>query len=342
MRAPRSPSDNSGRVDDGLSSPLALRTMRAIGTTAIVVVTGPAKIETAARILRDELVAIDVTCSRFRADSELSALHRADGTAMKVSSLLFDAITVACDVAQRTDGAVDPTVGSAIAALGYDRDFDELDPDGIELQDSPRRAPGWRKIELDRHEHTVRIPPGTHIDLGASAKALVADRAAHRIAHSLDTGALVSIGGDIATAGTAPDGGWSVGIAADASAPTEAVDQVVSISNGAMASSSTTVRTWQRGGRRLHHIVDPATGNCAPPFWLLVSAVAESCVDANAMSTAAVVWGPRAVAKLVELGLPVRLVRHDGDVIVLNGWPPDTQRTSASAPACESMKAVAS
>ncbi len=303
--------------------------MRAIGTTAIVVVTEPAKIETAARILRDELVAIDDACSRFRADSELSTLHRANGAPVRVSSLLFDSITVACDVAQRTEGAVDPTVGSAIAALGYDRDFDELDPQRTELREPPRPAPGWWQIELDWQKHTVRIPPGTHIDLGSSAKALVADRAARRIAHSMETGVLVSIGGDIATAGTAPDGGWSVGIAADASAPTEAVDQVVSISNGGMASSSTTVRTWQCGGRRLHHIVDPATGNCAPPFWLLVSAAAESCVDANAATTAAVVWGPRAVPKLVELGLPVRLVRHDGQVILLNGWP-DAQRAAAS------------
>jgi thiamine biosynthesis lipoprotein len=304
--------------------------MRAIGTTAIVVVTEPAKVETAARILRDELVAIDAACSRFRADSEVSALQRANGTPVTVSSLLFDAITVACDVARRTDGAVDLTVGTAIAALGYDRDFDELDPHGTELRDAPRPAPGWRQIELDRHERTVRIPPGTHIDLGASAKALVADRAARRIAQSMDTGVLVSIGGDIATAGTAPVGGWAVGIAADASVPTKAVDQVVSISTGAMASSSTTVRTWQRGGRRLHHIVDPATGSCAPPFWQLVSVVAESCVDANAASTAAVVWGPRAVPKLMELGLPVRLVRYDGQVITLNGWPTDNEPATAT------------
>jgi thiamine biosynthesis lipoprotein len=104
----------------------------------------------------------------------------------------------------------------------------------------------------------------------------------------------------------------------------DAVDQVVSIETGAIASSSTSVRTWHRGARQLHHIVDPTTGDCVAPYWRLVSASGASCVDANAASTAAVVWGRRAVENLVALGQPTRLVRHDGQVITLNGWPADT------------------
>jgi thiamine biosynthesis lipoprotein len=298
--------------------------MRAIGTTALVAVTGPVTVETAGRILRDELVAIDDTCSRFRSDSELSALHRANGARVKVSGLLFEAITVACDVARRTDGAVDPTVGSAVEALGYDRDYDDLDPWGAELDAAPRPAPGWWQIELDGRDRTVRVPPGVHLDLGSSAKALVADRAARRIAAAAHTGVLVSIGGDVATAGPAPRGGWAVGIATDSSTSVDTVDQVVSLETGAIASSSTSVRAWHRGARQLHHIVDPATGDCAAPFWRLVSASGDSCVDANAVTTAAVVWGRRAVERLVALGQPARLVRHDGQVIALNGWPADT------------------
>ena len=321
MPALRTRTERRARL--GPSAQPALRTMRAIGTTAIVAVTDPASADRAATILREELVAIDVACSRFRDDSEVRALQRANGARVKVSALLFDAISVACDVARRTDGAVDPTVGVAIESLGYDKDFAEIDADGAGPQTAPTPAPGWWQIELDRRARTVRVPAGTHIDLGASAKALVADRAAQRIAASARTGALVSIGGDVATAGGAPAGGWAVGIAPDSSMPVEAVDQVVSIVAGGLASSSTTVRAWMRGGRRLHHIVDPATGDSAPPYWTLVSASGASCVDANAVSTAALVWGERAIPKLVQLGQPVRLVRHDGQVLTLNGWPPD-------------------
>jgi thiamine biosynthesis lipoprotein len=297
--------------------------MHAIGTTAIVAVTEPSAADQAATILREELVAIDVACSRFRDDSEVCALQRADGRRLEVSALLFDAIRIACDVARRTDGAVDPTVGVAMESLGYDRDYAALDADGTELETPCRPASGWWTIELDPRRRTVRVPPETLIDLGASAKALVADRAAQRIADSVRTGALVSIGGDVATAGVAPDAGWAVGIAPDSSLPVECVDQVVSIETGGIASSSPGVRTWTRRGRRLHHIVDPATGDSVPPFWALASASGASCVDANAVSTAAVVWGARAVPKLVLLGQPVRLVRHDGRVFTLNGWPAD-------------------
>lgn len=310
----------------------AVRSMRAIGTTAVVAVTDPATVDRATRILRDELVAIDRACSRFRSDSELSALQQANGARVKVSPLLFDAIAVACEVARRTDGAVDPTVGSAVEALGYDRDFDRLDASGTELCDAPCPAPGWWQIELDGRHRTVRVPVGIHIDLGASAKALVADRAARRIARGVRTGVLVSVGGDVATAGSAPEGGWAVGIAADSSMPAEAVDQVVSIDSGGLASSSTAVRTWQRGDRRLHHIVDPATGDCAAPYWKLVSISGATCVDANALSTATVVWGRGAVAKLVASGLPARLVRHDGQIIALNGWPLDERARPAATP----------
>jgi len=313
--------DVGSRDASGARPPL--RTMHAIGTTAVVAVTEPAAIDKAERILRDELAAIDAACSRFRPDSEIWRLQRADGASVKVSALLFEAITVACGVAQRTGGAVDPTVGAALEGLGYDRDFFELDPQGTELEEEPQPVPGWWRIELDRRRRTVQVPPGTHLDLGASAKALVADRAARRIAHGVHTGVLVSIGGDVAAAGVAPEGGWAVGIAADSSATADAVDQVVSIDGGGIASSSTAVRTWWRGSRRLHHIVDPATGDSVAPHWALVSASGNSCVDANAASTAAVVWGEHAVAKLGELGQPARLVRHDGHVITLNGWPSD-------------------
>ena len=269
--------------------------MRAIGTTALVAVTEPAAVEAAARILRDELVAIDRTCSRFRSDSELSALHRANGAPVRVSALLFDAITVACDVARRTGGAVDPTVGVAMEALGYDRDFDELGtaaaPARVTRPGRPRDGGGSSSTAHSDGAGAPGHPPRSG-GIGQGPRRRPRRRCASPTA--VPTAVLVSIGGDVATAGTAPAGGWAVGIATDSSTPVGDVDQVVSIKAGAIASSSTSVRTWQRGGRRLHHIVDPSTGDCAAPYWRLVSASGDSCVDANAASTAAVVWGRHA------------------------------------------------
>jgi FAD:protein FMN transferase len=283
-------------------------------------------------ILGGVLDAVDRACSRFRPDSEIAALHAGHGQPVSVSSLLFQVIALARAVAEKSGGAVDPTVGSAIEALGYDRDFAEIHGRHETPYRAPEPVPGWWRIELDRRTRSVRIPQGLHLDLGACAKAFAADRAAARIASETGSGTLVSLGGDVAVAGPCPDGGWPVAIAVDSSRPVER-GPVVTISEGGLASSSTAVRTWRRGGRRLHHIIDPASGDCASACWKLVSVAAASCVDANAASTAAIVWGEDAPSRLASLLLPSRLVRDDGVVVRVGGWPHDTAVADAESAA---------
>ena len=296
------------------------RSFRALGTTASVVVTAASRAEKAEQLLRLEVEAVDHACSRFRPDSELSSLHARAGRTVEVSPLLFEALEVAYSVAERTHGAVDPTVGRAVKVLGYDCDFEEIQSRVIRTADLVP-APGFRHLHLDRMQRTVRIPKDVRLDLGSSAKALLADRAAAHIAEQLGSGVLVSIGGDIAVAGEPPPEGWAIGIAVDSAAGPEDIDQAVAIRKGGLASSSTEVRTWEMGTSTVHHIVDPATGRSSNPYWRLVSAVGASCVDANALSTAAIVWGEQALARLRPYGHAVRLLRHDGKVFVVGGWP---------------------
>ncbi len=300
---------------------LTLRSFRAIGTTATVVVQDPDAADIAQRELAAELDAIDEACSRFRDDSELQRVHDASGHPVHISDLLYEALEISVSAAIRTGGAVDPTVGNALAALGYDADLDDV----LSRPPTPPRAlgsvAGYTHVQLNPAERTVRIPRGVRLDLGATAKALAADRAAKRIAHLIGGGALVSLGGDVAVAGTAPADGWSIGIARESGAPASLVDQVVAITRGGLASSATSVRSWQAGGRVVHHIIDPRTGDCAEPYWVLVSATGASCVEANLVTTAAVVWGEQALDRLTRFEQSVRLVRADGEVFFVNGWP---------------------
>jgi thiamine biosynthesis lipoprotein len=300
---------------------LHARSFRAIGTTATVLVEDPAASELAERMLANELEAFDLACSRFRPDSELQRLHERAGETVAVGGLLFEALEVACDVALRTGGAVDPTVGNAIVALGYDRDLDEV----LALPPALPRAlgpvAGFAHLQLNPARRTVRIPRGVRLDLGSTAKALAADRAVARIAEAIGAGALVGLGGDIAVSGSPPAGGWSVGIARESSTPPSEVDQVVAIRHGGLASSAPSARTWTAGSRAVHHIVDPRTGDCVEAHWVLVSATGASCVEANLVTTAAMVWGTEALERLENFGQSVRLVRYDGEVFTRNGWP---------------------
>ncbi|MPZ86445.1 MAG: FAD:protein FMN transferase, partial [Actinophytocola sp.] len=152
-------------------------TFGALGTTAHVVVTEPARLDRAARLLRARLAQLDQACSRFRADSEISRLHRAAGSPVSVSPLLYAALDTALRAAEDTAGLVDPTVGRAVRDLGYDRDFALLDRDGA-APPPPTPAPGWWRVRLDAVTRRVLLPRGVTLDLGATAKAFAADRTA--------------------------------------------------------------------------------------------------------------------------------------------------------------------
>jgi thiamine biosynthesis lipoprotein len=295
----------------------------ALGTTAVVVVVDPSGLDAARAAVEDELVAIDAACSRFRDDSELARVNASAGHTVRVSPLLFEALRVALRASDATDGIVSPTLGRTLRLTGYDRDFRLVahrDADGFEAR-FEEVAP--QRVELGEERSTVRVPPGVELDLGATAKALAADRSARAAHEAAGCGVLVSLGGDLALAGDAPQGGWSVRVADDHAAALDAPGPAVALSGGGLASSGTTVRRWRSADAELHHIVDPRTGRPADTPWRTVSVAAASCVDANVASTAAVVLGDAAPAWLAERRLPSRLVARDGGAVCVAGWPED-------------------
>ena len=290
----------------------------ALGGMAVVGVTAERALERARAATADVIGELDRTCSRFRDDSELTALNAASGTWSDVSPMLRDAIAAALRAARLTDGDVDPTIGRALIALGYDRDFDEIRADGAITFAS---VPGWRTVELDELRSRVRAERGVIIDLGATAKALGADRAADAAAAAAGCGVVVALSGDIATAGPPPAGGWRVRVTDDHHAATDVPGQWIAVHSGGLATSSTTARRWTTAAGDAHHLIDPATGRPVAPRWRTASVAAASCLDANIASTATIIRGDGAPAWLESLGLPSRLVDTEGRVRHLAGWP---------------------
>ena len=314
----------SSLVDSALAEPARFE-LTALGTSAVVLVTQPTRLDVAADQLRSELARIDQACSRFRVDSEISELHRSAGRAIRVQPVLAQALDTALRAAELTDGLVDPTVGQAVQDLGYDRDFADViqasELSGELARLKPRPAPGWWRINWDPTHSEVLLPKGIVLDLGATAKALAADLAAASASTVAGCGVLVSLGGDIAIAGEPPSGGWLVAIGDDHRSAGDDPAQTVALAGGGLATSSTTVRSWLRGGTRRHHIVDPRTGANPEAVWRTATVAASSCVDANVASTAAIVLGAEAPDWLARRGLPARLVAPDGRVVCTPGWP---------------------
>jgi len=279
-------------------------TWEALGSRVVLRATDRQALGAARASVESQLDAIDRACSRFRADSELSRLNARAGRPTYVGPLLLEALEVALRAAALTDGDVDPTVGRALELAGYDRDWRLLPVPHAEpvlARVIVKAHTGFRTITLNRASSSIRIPTGVRLDLGATAKAWAADRAARAAAAESGCGVLVSLGGDIATSGPAPESGWRIRVTDDHRSDPSAPGQTISIRSGGLATSSTAVRRWSHDGHTMHHVIDPRTDAPARTRWRTVSVAAGNCLDAKR--------------------LPARLVDWDGAITHVGDWP---------------------
>jgi thiamine biosynthesis lipoprotein len=263
---------------------------------------------------------IDATCNRFRSDSEISRVNSLRGETVPISATFERALESALRAAQMTYGLCDPTVLPALLALGYDRDYDDVVVrDDIEVR-APVPAPGPSAMHLDVLRHTLRLDDGCQLDLGASAKALVADLVADEVAPS--GGVVVELGGDVAVRGNGPEGPWAIAISDSLSITGR--EPRISLRHGGVATSSTGTRTWTINGEVVNHVIDPRTGSFAKGVYTTASVTAGDCVSANAFATAALLWDD-AGYHVAQAGWSARLVRADGGIEFVGGWPSDEE-----------------
>jgi len=292
-------------------------TWRALGTYVHLSTADGTALEPARQIATRLLDDVDRTCSRFRQDSDLIRANAGAGSWVSVDPMLVKAVGAAVESAAQTDGLVDPTLGHAMVAVGYDRDIslvlaESTDPAGIPV---PARAGAWRDIQRDP-AGALLVPRGSALDLGATCKAWAADLIVAAIAAELDSTVVLSLGGDIAVAGP---GGWPVAITETIDDPAGA--EVVHLPYGGLATSSTAARRWIRDGVIRHHLIDPRTGEPTNGRWRTVTATGVTCLAANTATTAAIVLGDRAVGWLTERDIPARLVNTSGRIVRTQRWP---------------------
>jgi thiamine biosynthesis lipoprotein len=301
------------------------REFRAMGTTVTIVL--PASAAAAATGVEALFATWETTLSRFRPESELSQLNASAGRTVSISPLLLLVVEAALRAARATDGIFDPTLQPHLAALGYDRTFDDVAPDG------PPPAPlgpggSWRSIVVDRAAGTVRLPAGAGLDLGGIAKGMAVDEAVTVLrGHGVAT-AVVEAGGDLAVTGLPPGApAWPVAV--------EVVGgrREISIACGGLATSGISRRSWRRGGVDQHHLVDPRTGGSARNDLWSVTAAAASCAQAEVAAKVAFVLGRAEAARfLSRLGISALLVGRDGGEELVGPWAGRSTPASFSEP----------
>jgi len=265
-----------------------------MGTTAEVLVDGTAaQLAAAFRRLRS----LEASWSRFVADSELNRLHQQAGRWTTVSSDLLRALVWSERMVDETGGLFDPSIRAALEALGYDRTYAV----GLDTDRAPGpavSAPGLDGLQIDRGSSRVRLARGLSIDLGGIGKGLAADIVAAELVSSGARSAYVSVGGDIHACGEpAENGAWPVPLVHPLRAVPFAVHQ---LAGGGLVMSTTRLRTWTRGPRTLHHIVDPRTGQPSATELIAVAVAAASAARAEAFAKAAIVLGSDGGRALLE------------------------------------------
>ncbi len=249
---------------------------RAMGSTVNIIVDSDALAARAAlTAARKTFIRFDRILSRFRPDSELNALNRRAGTRpVRVGQTLWQAVRHALAMARLSDGLVTPTVGAALAAAGYDRDFAALAATTRAVAAwPPMPAPDWRQIACDPRRRAIALPAGVQLDLGGSAKGWTTALVARRLGRRFP--ALVDAGGDIAISAPQRNGDpWPIEVA-DPRAPDAGLDLLL-IRRGGVATSGIDYRRWQRNGRWFHHLIDPRTGAPAETDLLAVTVIAPT------------------------------------------------------------------
>ncbi|GAA1627578.1 FAD:protein FMN transferase [Kribbella alba] len=292
------------------------RTWKAWSCTVRLTVEDPAALGAACGALKALMDRVDKAASRFRDDSELSMVNARAGFMVPVSRLLVDLVDVSLVAASISGGAVDPTVGAAVVAAGYDQDIETVRRRLPQAAGVSAPAVGWKHVQLNRRLGLVGVPKGAALDLGATAKAWTADRAALVLSRRHGCAVLVEIGGDLRAAGTAAEP-WVIDVAEREGDP----GVPVTLSHGGLTTSTRTARSWSTPTGHAHHVIDPRTGQPAEGPWRTASVWAPTAVRANTFSTAIVATGEAALGRLTLAGHPARLVADDGEITELAGWP---------------------
>jgi thiamine biosynthesis lipoprotein len=278
----------------------------AMGCEIFVAGDGPLPTDDIERLFRDR----ERLFSRFLSDSEINQVNARTGHVVSVSREFAHTLTVALQIAEQTEGMVDPTIGGALEAAGYTRDFALLRPDAE--PPGPSEPGVWRSALLVGRR--LHVPPGVRIDLNGVVKALAVDDALAMI----PSHGFVSAGGDLAARGeltvALPDG------------------EPVALRRGALATSGRSKRVWIKGGALQHHLIDPRTGSPSESLWEQVTACGANCLAADAAAKAGFLLGEHGPAWLDARGIPARFLDREGAVTTNESW--QQSMAGADAAAC--------
>ena len=233
--------------------------------------------------LSDELLRLNKLLDATDPDSEIGRLNGGQIITGEAAALVFEAVRYS----EITGGAFDPTVYPLVKLWGFTDETQRVPSDG-ELA-AALRLVGTQRVDFG--DGSASLPDGTMIDLGGIAKGYAADRCVALLEQSEATAALLSLGGNVQTYGTKPDGSaWTIGIA-DPQQPEQPIASLTVSGTKALVTSGGYQRCFEADGKVYHHILDPKTGYPSESGLSSVTIISDSGTMADAYSTALFVMG---------------------------------------------------
>ncbi len=285
----------------------ASRTFTCFGGNTTVIVEGAGPLGEpgdAVIAARDQLLLWHAAFSRFKPESELSALNDDPATSVPVSAIMARFVQAVIDAARATGGLVDATMLGEIERLGYKTErFQGSLALPLALALAPARRPAgahpdrrWSTIEVDLGTSTVTRPPGVRLDGGGIVKGLLADVVGEMLQEH--NSFLVDCEGDLRVGGSA---GLERSVAVTAPLSQRVLHEFT-LADGAVATTSITKRSWMERLRPAHHLIDPATGLPAYTGIVQATALAPTALEAEALAKAALLSGPAGAADWLPHG----------------------------------------
>ncbi len=296
----------------GCQKPLIKESRFLLGTTVQITIKGKeeAKAREAIGLAFKEIERIENLMSKYREGSEISILNREGAKRpVKVSEDTLRVIRESIRIGELTDGAFDITISPLMELWGFSEKEGHL-PEEEALREALTLV-NYGSISLNEEEGTIRFEKeGMEIDLGGAAKGYGVDRAVEVLRENGISQAIVNAGGDLYLLGKPSGDFWKVGL----KHPRKQGEMlgIVKVQDEAVATSGDYENYFILQGKRVCHIIDPASGRPAQGT-LSVTVIARESMRADALATALFVLGSEKGLKLASRleGIEAIIVRDD-------------------------------
>ncbi|WP_164472892.1 FAD:protein FMN transferase [Cohnella candidum] len=254
--------------------------------------------------------------SRFRPDSELSGLNLSAGLPVRISKTMEEVLELARHYQRVTNGMFDPGILPQLLQAGYTVSFERIASRERGMWAEQKERGGSRKGDwkLFGPLQTVRLDPGTRIDLGGIVKGWAVDRLADRLIAKGIAAGMVNAGGDLRVWGNADSPDWEIEI--DDPREPGACLSVAALRKGAVATSSVLGRSWQTAEGRKHHLIDPRTGKPSESDVLQCTVAGDTAVESEIAAKTVCMLGSKEGAEWLREACPrsdAFLLTRDGE-----------------------------